>query len=127
MDKNDIMRRVKFIHHHNRRILLYDFSKVDEIADAMQLIAYAREVIARMPQNSVYTLTDITDSHYNQEVTHALKELSKHNKPFVVAGAAVGVGALQKIVFRAILAFSGRTNIKLFDDRESALDWLAAI
>jgi len=94
--------------------------------DALDVIAFARQTVAGQPLNSLYTLSDITDSRYDRNVTAALQELAKHNKPYVIAGAAVGVSGLQKVVFRSILAFSGRTNIKLFDDRGSAMDWLAA-
>ena len=126
MEAAELSRRVRFISHKMKRILLLDFTSIGDVNDALKVIAYARTFVAGQPQNSLYTISDITDSRYDREVTTALQELAKHNKPYVIAGAAVGVSGLQKVVFRSILAVSGRRNIKLFDDRNLALEWLAS-
>lgn len=118
--------RIEFVSHKGRRVLLLDFSGIARADDALEVIAFARSFVARQPPASLFTLTDITGSDYNRKVTEALMELGKHNKPYVIAGGAVGVTGLSKVVFKSILAFSGRTNIQLFDSREAALDWLAA-
>lgn len=112
--------------HKLKRILLLDFTQIENPQDAMEVIEFAREFVARQPPDSLYTLSDITGSRYDRDVTSGLQDLAKHNKPYVIAGAAVGVSGLQKVVFRSILAFSGRKNIQLFDDRSTAMDWLAA-
>jgi len=125
MNQLEQTRRVTFIYHKQRRILLYDFTGLDDTRDALELISHARAVAAKQPPESTLTLTDISNSHYDKHVTSALQELAKHNKPYVIAGAAVGVTGLAKIIFRSILAFSGRKNIQLFDTREAALDWLS--
>jgi hypothetical protein len=126
MDQLEMEKRVRFVLHRQRRILLYDFTNLPETRDMLELIAFARKIAAQQSANSIFTLTDISDSDYDRHVTVALQELAKHNKAYVIAGAAVGVAGLQKVIFRSILAFSGRKNISLFDFREEALDWLAA-
>lgn len=126
MEKLELMSRIKLVSHQNKRILLYNFSGLNSTVDAHQLIDYATSYIEKLPHGSVLTLTDISDSNYDKSVTDALKELSKHNKPYVKAGAAVGVTGLKKVMFRGILAFSGRNNIKMFDTVEEAKDWLVS-
>ena len=126
MDQIELVKRIRFVLHNQRRVLLYDFTNLKDTSDALELIVQARKIAAEQSENSIYTLTDISESRYDRAVTAALQELAKHNKPYVIAGAAVGVSGLQKVVFRSILAFSGRKNIQLFDTREQALDWLAA-
>lgn len=126
MDQLEKGKRIRFVLHRQRRILLYDFTNLPDTRDVLELIQFARKIVAQQSANSIFTLTDISDSHYDRHVTVALQELAKHNKPYVIAGAAVGVAGLQKVIFRSILAFSGRKNISLFDRREEALDWLAA-
>lgn len=125
MDISEKSNRIRFVTHNMQRILLLDFTQIENTADALEVITFAREFVARQPTNSLFTLSDISDSRYDRDVTSGLQELAKHNKPYVIAGAAVGVSGLQKVVFRSILAFSGRKNIKLFDDRAAAMDWLA--
>ena len=126
MEQSELTRRIRFVRHGSQNILLLDFTEIGHTKDALDVVVHARNFVARQPLNSLYTLSDISGSRYDREVTAALQELAKHNKPYVIAGAAVGVSGLQKVVFRSILAFSGRKNIKLFDDRESAMSWLAA-
>jgi len=83
----------------------------------------AGKLIRVEPQNSVLTLTDVTGARYNLETTQALKEFTRDNKPYVKAGAVVGLDALKKIVYTGIAHFSGR-NLAAFDDLEIAKEWL---
>ena len=126
MEISELSERIRFLVHNGQRVLLLDFTRIEKSEDALKVIDHARKFVGRQLHNSLYTLSDITDSRYDRHVTAALQELAKHNKPYVIAGAAVGVSGLQKVVFQSILAFSGRKNIKLFDSRQSALDWLAS-
>jgi hypothetical protein len=65
----------------------------------------------------------VTDTRYNRDVIHALKEFANGNKPFVRAGAVIGIDGLKKIVYDAVMKFTGR-NLPAFDDVEEAKDWL---
>jgi hypothetical protein len=65
----------------------------------------------------------VTGAKYNLEVTKALKEFAIGNKPFVKAGAVVGLDALKKIIYNSIMHVSGR-NLLAFDNIEKAKDWL---
>lgn len=103
----EIDKRIKFVLHKQRRVLLYDFTGLSDTEDALKLIDAAHKIAARQIDHSIYTLTDISGSDYDRTVTAALQELAKHNKPYVIAGAAVGVAGLQKVVFRSIFAFQG--------------------
>ena len=126
MDQLDLDKRIRFVLHKQKRVLLYDFTQLPNTGESLELIRHAKKIAAEQAEASLFTLTDISESRYDRDVTAALQDLAKHNKPYVIAGAAVGVSGLQKVVFRSILAFSGRNNIKLFDTREEALDWLAS-
>ena len=117
------MKRLKHIFHNGRQILFLDFSGCDA-QDFPPLIKEAEKLIREEPPNSVLTLTDVTDAKYNLEVTEALKKFTKGNKPYVKAGAVVGLDALKKIIYNSIMHFSGR-NLLAFDDIEKAKDWLA--
>ncbi len=125
MELTELEKRIRSVLHKNRRVLLFDFTRLTSTSDALEVIQPAKKIIAGQSEHSVFTLTDIIGSDYDRDVASALQDLAKHNKPYVIAGAAVGVSGLQKVVFRSILAFSGRKNIQLFDTREEALDWLA--
>lgn len=116
--------RVKFITHQDREILYLDFSnsKADEV---LKIIEDAKEVIRTKPEKSILTLTDVTNARFNDEVGASMKQFAAHNKPYVRAGAVVGITGLKKIIFGAVMAFSKR-NLESFDDIEAAKRWLAA-
>ncbi len=116
------MKRVKYIYHNGRQILFLDFSGCN-VEDFHITIKEAEKLIRAEPPNSVLTLSDVTGAKYNLEVTQALKEFVKGNKPFVKAGAVVGLDALKKIIYNSVMHFSGR-NLLAFDDIEEAKDWL---
>ncbi len=115
--------RVKFIKHEEKDILFLDFSntRTDEV---LKIIEDAKRVISTKPENSLLTLTDVTNARFNEEVGDGMKQFSAHNKPYVKAAAVVGITGLKKIIFGAVMAFSKR-NLESFDDAEQAKRWLA--
>jgi hypothetical protein len=121
-EKNLETDRVKFIKHREKEILLLDFSnsRTDEV---LKIIEHAKRVISSRPENSLLTLTDVTNARFNDEVGDGMKRFSVHNKPYVKAAAVVGIAGLKKIIFGAVMAFSKR-NLESFDDREQAKHWL---
>ncbi len=114
--------RVKFIQHQQKEILLLDFSnsKTDEV---LRIIEEAKLVIRTKPENSLLTLTDVTNARFNEKVGEGMKQFTLHNKPYVKAGAVVGITGLKRIIFNAVIAFSKR-KLETFDDREEAKHWL---
>ena len=114
--------RVKFLTHKEKEILLLDFSnsRADEV---LKIIEDAKRVIKSRPQSSLLTLTDVTNARFNEEVGQGMKEFTVHNKPYVKAGAVVGITGLKRIIFGAVMAFSQR-RLESFNDREDAKRWL---
>ncbi len=115
--------RVKFITHHEKEILFLDFSNTLP-HEVLQTIEVAKRVISARPEGSILTLTDVTNARFNDAVSDGLKKFTAHNKPYVKAGAVVGVTGLKRIIFSAVLTFS-RRNLEAFDDIEQAKHWLA--
>jgi hypothetical protein len=116
------MKRVNHIFHKGRPILFLDFSGC-KVEDFPPIIEEAEKLIRVEPPDSVLTLTDVTGARYNLQVTESLKQFTKGNKPFVKAGAVVGLDALKTIVYNGVMHFSGR-NLLAFDDIQKAKDWL---
>ena len=116
------MNRVEVKNYKNKRIILIDFSnlKANEI---MPVLEQAKQVIAKEPENSVLTLSDLTNMGFNPEVVGAIKDYMAHNKPYVKAGAVVGGKGLVDVVLNGLQrkTFRALTN---FNTREEALDWL---
>jgi hypothetical protein len=84
--------RVKFIKHLEKEILLLDFSD-SGAAEVLKIIEDAKRVISTKPENSLLTLTDVTNARFNEEVGDGMKQFSAHNKPYVRAAAVAGITA----------------------------------
>lgn len=114
--------RVRYIEHKEHRILYIDFSHAtpDEFLATIEL---AERTIAGEPPSSVLTLTNAEKAMHDRRVTERLKSYVEHNKPFVRAGAVVGLNELRKIVFNFLNKASGR-SLKAFDDITDAKNWL---
>ena len=115
--------RVKFIKHNAKEILFLDFSN-SMPHEILQTIDDAKRMISARPEGSILTLTDVTNARFNDAVSDGLKQFTAHNRPYVKAGAVVGVTGLKRIIFAAVITFS-RRNLEAFDDIELAKQWLA--
>ena len=116
------MSRVEFLTYKGKRILLIDFSKL-KAEQVLQVMGEAKGIIARQPEQSVLTLTDITEMHFDEKIMAALKEYVTHNKPYVKAGAVVGAKGLQAVVKMGVERASLR-KLTDFDSRAAAQEWL---
>ena len=117
--------RVQFIQHRGVDILLIDWSGGApwEIREAMHA---AKALIATHPRNSLRTLTNVSDVSMDNATTSMLKDYMAHNKPYVLAGAVVGLNDLKMIAFNLINRVTGRA-LRAMDDVEQAKDWLASV
>lgn len=115
-------KRVTFIMHQEKEILFLDFSNTQP-HEVLQTIEEAKPVIRSRPERSILTLTDVTNARFSEAVSDGMKQFTVHNKPYVKAGAVVGVTGLKRIIFSAVIAFS-RRNLETFDDIEQAKHWL---
>lgn len=123
MKTSEVMIRGKFFKHRDRMILNLDFSDLD-IDDAGQVCDYVKGVISRMPPGTVLTLVNVTNVKYDQAFRNLSNGLAEHNKPYVLAGAVVGVDGWKKLIFWATTKLTGRSNLKAFDSIEEAKEWL---
>lgn len=105
------------------RICHLDFTNVTDEVEALAAIDDAKRVIAAEPAKSVYTLTDVSNSQVTPRIRKALQELTAHNKPFVVAGAVVGLTAIQRGILRTIVLLTGR-RLVVAESVEGAVSWL---
>lgn len=117
------MERTHFITHRGKQILVLNYSGLEETPETLVEIEKSREIVAREPPQSVLTLTYVRDAKYDGRVIQALKELAAHNKPFVRAGAVVGMSLLHRVVYQLVI-FATKRKLATFEDLQDAKDWL---
>lgn len=115
--------RVRSIRHKSVEILWIDWSNAtaDEI---LQAIETAKRLIASRPERSVRTLTTVGGARMERRITDALKEYVAHNKPYVLAGAVVGLNDLKTVIFNFVNRTTGR-SLRAMGSIDEAKDWLA--
>ena len=112
-----------FIEHGGKKIYYIDFTN-SSVAAIIDTVEKAEADIAGQPHGSVLTMTNVEGVNVSQELGNLVIEFTKHNKPYVKAGAVLGVTGLKKINFNAVIMASGRRNLRLFDNIAKAKDWL---
>ena len=118
------MPRTSFVEHQERQILLMDFTDLVNVEEALAAIEEARQFVAAQPKRrNLLTLVDVTGATQDNRVMDSLQKLAEHDKPWVLAGAVVGVSALKRMLFKLIVMMSGR-KLATFATREDAMDWL---
>jgi hypothetical protein len=115
--------RVRFIRHNGVEILFIDWA--DGTSDDILLaIDDAKRLIASRPHGSVRTLTSVSGARLERRVTDVLKDYVAHNKPYVIAGAVVGLNDLKTVVFNFVNRATGR-SLRAIGTIDEAKDWLA--
>lgn len=114
---------VQFVEHKGKRILVTDCVG----ADLQLLRAIAAEclhVVSSQSLKSTRTLVDVEGAEFDTESMKIGSELATKNRPYVLRSAVVGVKGLRFFAFKTIITATNRP-MKLFEDRQKALDWLA--
>ena len=117
------MSSLKFVEHKGKQILLMDFA-YSEMEEVIKTIDEAALIIEKQPPQSVLGLVDVRASRFNNELSEKLKVFTAHNKTYMKVSAIVGVEKIKKVIYLAVLAFTGRKNLILKDTVEEAMDWL---
>jgi len=117
--------RCRFIEHKGKRILFHDLANIMDPKEGFPVVELSKSIMVRQPRESVLTLTWVAGSRFNREIVDALRDLVKHNKPYVKAGAIVGLSGLQKVVYITVTQLSGR-RLPTFATVEEAKDWLVS-
>jgi len=118
------MSRVEEFTREGRTFVYIDFSGLltnDEISD---VIAQAAPVIRKHPPKSVYTITNFDKLHFDKESKNIVTPYTEGNKPYVVAGAIIGIDGLKQIMANTIFTVSGRKDIAILSSKEEAIRFL---
>ncbi|WP_448518450.1 hypothetical protein [Rhodoflexus sp.] len=113
----------KFIIHQGIEILYTDIRNTNP-QEGLEALRQCRENCKSRPVNSVLSLIDVTNARYNSELITYAKEISRDNKPYILAAAVCGFNDLTKLMINSILFFADRQDVKLFDTKEESLKWL---
>lgn len=116
--------RIRFITHQGKQILLVDVSHCSPV-EVERIIRAVPEIVTTKPKRSVLILSDFTGASFDDEALRTMKETAVFDKPYVKKSAWIGVETLPTKFAETMKDFS-RRDFPAFENREEALDWLAA-
>ncbi|MHB8088447.1 MAG: SpoIIAA family protein [Anaerolineaceae bacterium] len=108
-----------------KSIVLADVSKSGP-EEAARVFDEAIQVITKLPLKSVLLITDSTDAKYNQDTSNVTKRFSSTISPHILGSAVVGADNLKKVMVSTLRLLTKR-DIRTFDTREQAMDWLVSL
>jgi hypothetical protein len=112
----------KIVNIGEKSIVLIDFVGAD-LDEVIRVVGEAKNLIRSQARHSVLTLTDVRDARFTPALARVMKEFAHDNAEFVKAGAVVGLSGATKVIYDAVIKFTGR-NLPVFPDREKATAWL---
>ncbi|MBH1939452.1 hypothetical protein I5677_00930 [Mobilitalea sibirica] len=116
------MSRINTVTHIGKKVFYFDYSGCMS-SELPQIISEANELIKKEKEGTVLTLTNVEGMHFNKDVISLFKEQTASTKQYVKASALIGLGGLHRIALDAVTRFS-RADIKVFQDKSEALNWL---
>lgn len=116
--------RVRFIEHQGRRILLVDFSRAD-LEMVRAVAAECLHVMSAEPPNSLLSLCETEGIPFSTEALKIGGELTELGQRYSLRTAVSGVTGFRVFVLQTI-ADAAKRPIKLFREREKALEWLVS-
>ena len=117
------MPRTQQLNHDGTEIYYMDFSNVTNLDEIKGIINESKKFIRVQPLGTVVTLTNMQGMHFSNEIKDLFNDFIKGNKPYVKAGAVVGLSGLQQIVYNGLMKMTGR-DIKSFSSIDEAKVWL---
>ena len=118
------MDRVRFLTHHNQRILLLDFTgcTAEEVATISE---HVPEIVTQEPTGSVLVVADFAGAEFSRDAVERIKIATALDRPHIKRAAWVRTENLPKTLYDSIRSFSAR-EFPIFATREEAMDYLVS-
>jgi hypothetical protein len=112
------------INYKGKSIVILDLSRCPP-EETMKVLPVAQTLIMKFPSKSALVLTDVTDATYNKEVASAIKDFVIKYTPYIKASAVVGADGVRNVLLQTVIMVT-RREMKSFDERDKAKEWLAS-
>lgn len=116
--------RVRFMEHQGKRILFVDFSRA-ELDLIRAVAAECLKVMSNEPMGSVLSLVETEGIPFSTDALKIGNELTEMAQRYALRTAVSGVTGFRSFLLQAI-ADAARRPIKLFRERDKALEWLVS-
>jgi hypothetical protein len=119
------MAKTQIIEYQGKKIFFIDFSNLKSFDEINEVTKEAKLYIHSQTPKTVFTLTSVEGTHFNNEIKEMFTEYVKSNKNYVKASAVIGVSGLKQIMYNTMMRLTGR-DTRSFDTIEQAKTWLVS-
>ena len=120
------MERVEEFTQAGKQFVYINFSGLASDKDFKDVINVAEPVIAKYPEKSVYTITNIANLKFDTNTKQIAAKYTKNNKPYVKFGVIIGLDGIKKMMAMTVMKLSERKNYSFAFSKEAAIELLLA-
>jgi len=107
-----------------KEIIYIDFSRPKSIEEFSEAFEEVGKVIASHPENSLYTITNMTGTRIDTFSKDNFIKYAAGNKPYVKKGVLIGVDGVTKMIVGSILKNADRNKFHIAFTKEKAIEWV---
>lgn len=122
---SDYSRSPRIIMYNNTPIVYIDFSGLKKEEEIYSVMENATNFIRKHRPNSLYTLTNLTGMHFNNDIYSNFISYVKGNNTYVKASAVIGMVGLMQIFYNSFIRLTGR-NVRACNTELEAKAFLAS-
>ena len=116
--------RRQIIEYNNKPVIVHNYSGL-EGTEFVKVIQHVAVLVQNDQRTDKLILIDISDTIVDQAVMAAFRNMTEGQSKTVKRSAIVGLTGIQTLFVQVITRFT-QIDIKPFDSREEALEWLTA-
>jgi hypothetical protein len=117
------MRNVEFLKFEGKEICYFNFSGLKNELEIFDLITESNIYIHKKLPQSIYSLINMENIPFNDQIKRMLADFIKESKNYVKAHAIIGITGYVQLFFFKKIRFTNK-NIQKFDNIKSAINWL---
>jgi len=119
-------KRIKIIEHQGKKIHFIDYSGLKDeksLIAIIELVDEFNKIQIEKKETDFLILSDITNSFIYGDALKIMKESGNKIKPYTKKTALLGITGAKKVLLRTANAVLN-LNMRPFNSKEEALDWL---
>lgn len=116
--------KVTWIDHKGKKVLFSNYEGCKTSKEMIDVL-YQEAEILKNQQGKILVMANYDKSFGSAEYMEALKKVSNEVlKEKIEKTATLGITGVKEALFKGYIFFTNQKNVKLFYDKDEALDWL---
>lgn len=116
------MERIEEFKQDGKNFVYIDFSGLKTDVEFREQIELIKKTVSKYPEQSVYTITNLSDIRFDPTIKDAVLDYLRHNKPYIKYAVIFGMDGIKKMMIDSMLKLSGRNNISCAFTKEKAIE-----